>query len=75
MTIKKLVTVPDEILRKKSQPIQKITNEEKKLVNDLFETMYHHKGIGLASIQIGIPKRIIVLDIAQKEEKKVPYVL
>ena len=72
MTIKKLVTVPDEILRKKSQPIQKITNEEKKLVNDLFETMYHHKGIGLASIQIGIPKRIIVLDIAQKEEKKSP---
>ena len=72
MTIKKLVTVPDEILRKKSQPIQKITNEEKKLVNDLFETMYHHKGIGLASIQIGIPKRIIVLDIAQKKEKKSP---
>ena len=72
MTIKKLVTVPDEILRKKSQPIQKITNEEKKLVNDLFETMYHHKGIGLASIQIGIPKRIIVLDVAQKKEKKSP---
>ena len=72
MTIKKLVTVPDEILRKKSQPIQKITDEEKKLINDLFETMYHHKGIGLASIQVGIPKRIIVLDVAQKEEKKSP---
>ena len=72
MTIKKLITVPDEVLRKKSQPIEKITNEEKKLVNDMFETMYHHKGIGLASIQVGIPKRIIVLDVSQKEEKKTP---
>ena len=70
MTIKKLITVPDEVLRKKSQPIEKITNDEKKLVNDMFETMYHHKGIGLASIQVGIPKRIIVLDVSQKEEKK-----
>ena len=72
MTIKKLITVPDEVLRKKSQPIEKITNDEKKLVNDMFETMYHHKGIGLASIQVGIPKRIIVLDVSQKEEKKTP---
>ena len=72
MTIKKLITVPDEVLRKKSQPIEKITNDEKKLVNDMFETMYHHKGIGLASIQVGIPKRIIVMDICKEENKKEP---
>ena len=60
MTVKKLITVPDDILRKNSQPIEKVSNNEKKLIKDLFETMYRHKGIGLAAIQVGIPKRIIV---------------
>ena len=72
MTVKKLITVPDEILRKTSLPIEKISNNEKKLIKDLFETMYHHKGIGLAAIQMGIPKRIIVLDVSQKDEIKKP---
>ena len=72
MTVKKLITVPDEILRKKSQNIEKVSNNEKKLIKDLFETMYHHKGIGLAAIQVGIPKRIIVLDVIQKDEQKKP---
>ena len=72
MTVKKLITVPDEILRKNSKPVEKISNNEKKLIKDLFETMYHHKGIGLAAIQIGIPKRIIVLDVSQKDEIKKP---
>ena len=72
MAVKKLITVPDEILRKKSQLIEKVSNEEKKLVKDLFETMYHHKGIGLAAIQIGIPKKIIVLDVLQKDDQKNP---
>ena len=72
MTVKKLITVPDEILRKKSQHIDKVSKDEKKLINDLFETMYHHKGIGLAAIQVGIPKRIVVLDVLQKDEKKKP---
>ncbi len=72
MTVKKLITVPDEVLRKKSQNIQKVGEDEKKLIKDLFETMYHHKGIGLAAIQVGIPKRIIVLDVMQKENEKKP---
>ena len=72
MTVKKLITVPNEILRKKSQHIDKVSKDEKKLINDLFETMYHHKGIGLAAIQVGIPKRIVVLDVLQKDEKKKP---
>ena len=72
MTVKKLITVPDEVLRKKSQNLEKISKEEKKLISDLFDTMYHHKGIGLAAIQVGIPKRIIVLDVQQKDEQKKP---
>ena len=72
MTVKKLITVPDDILRKNSQPIEKVSNNEKKLIKDLFETMYHHKGIGLAAIQVGIPKRIIVLDVNQKDDIKKP---
>ena len=72
MTIKKLITVPNEILRKKSEKIEKVGKNEKNLIKDLFETMYHHKGIGLAAIQVGIPKRIIVLDVIQKDEQKNP---
>ena len=72
MAVQKLITVPDDILRKKSKPIEKVSGNEKKLIKDLIETMYHHKGIGLASIQVGIPKRIIVLDVQQKDEKKKP---
>ena len=72
MTVKKLITIPDEVLRKKSQNIQKVGENEKKLIKDLFETMYHHKGIGLAAIQVGIPQRIIVIDITQKNNQKNP---
>ena len=72
MTVKKLITVPNEILRKKSQNIEKVGQYEKELVKELFETMYHHKGIGLAAIQIGIPKKIIVLDVSQKDDQKNP---
>ena len=72
MTVQKLITVPNDILRKKSKAIEKVSSSEKKLIKDLIETMYHHKGIGLAAIQVGIPKRIIVLDVQQKGEKKKP---
>ena len=72
MTVKKLITVPDEVLKKKISKYSKIGEDEKKLIKDLFETMYHHKGIGLAAIQVGIPKRIIVLDVMQKDEQKKP---
>ena len=72
MSLKKLITVPDEILRKTSDPVENIGKDERKLINDLFETMYHNKGIGLAAIQIGIPKRILVLDVSKKDEKKNP---
>ena len=54
MTKRKIILVPDEILKKKSQKIEKITIKEKKLADDLFETMYKNNGIGLAAVQVGV---------------------
>tara|TARA_B100001057_G_scaffold229916_1_gene230243 strand:- start:349 stop:873 length:525 start_codon:yes stop_codon:yes gene_type:complete len=72
MSIKHIITVPDEILKKISEPVEKVGTNEKKLINDLFETMYHSKGIGLAAVQLGILKRILVIDVSNKDEKKKP---
>ena len=75
MTIKEIITVPNEILKKVSEPIEKFGINEKKLIKDLFETMYHFNGIGLAAIQVGIPKRVLVVDVSSKDEKKKPMAL
>ena len=75
MTIKPIITVPNEILKKISDPIEKVGESEKKLVNDLFETMYNSNGIGLAAVQVGILKRVIVVDVSAKEEKNRPICL
>jgi len=72
MAIKKILTEPNKILRQKSQPVDKVTKDEQILMDDMLETMYHANGIGLAAIQIGIPKRIIVMDIVKNGEKKNP---
>ena len=72
MSIRKIITVPDPILRRISSPIEKVGKEEKKLIDDLFLSMYSSNGIGLAAIQVAIAKRIIVLDISGKDEKKKP---
>ena len=67
--LREIVTVPDEILKKISDPIEKVGINEKKLIDDLFETMYHSKGIGLAAVQVGILKRVLVVDVSSKDEK------
>ena len=72
MSIKDIITVPDETLKKISEPLEKVTINEKKLINDLFDTMYAFKGIGLAAVQIGVPKRILVIDVSTNDEKKEP---
>ena len=72
MAIKEILTEPNKILRQVSLPIDKVTKEDQKLMDDMLETMYHANGIGLAAIQIGIPKRIIVMDISKKEDEKNP---
>ncbi len=75
MTIKEIITVPNEILKKVSEPIEKIGINERKLINDLFDTMYQSKGIGLAAVQVGVLKRILVVDISSKDEKRQPLTL
>ena len=72
MTIKPIITEPNKILRQISQPVKKVGKEEQELMNDMLETMYSANGIGLAAIQIGVPKRIIVMDISKDENKKEP---
>ena len=72
MTIKTILTEPNKILRQVSKPVETVGQEEKQLMDDMLETMYHANGIGLAAIQIGVPKRIIVMDLSKKEEEKKP---
>ena len=72
MTVKTILTEPNKILRQISLPVKEIGKEEQRLMNDMLETMYDAKGIGLAAIQIGIPKRIIVMDISKDNEKNNP---
>ena len=75
MSIKDIITVPDEMLKKISVPIEKIGTNEKKLIKDLFDTMYASNGIGLAAVQIGVLKRILVIDVSAKDEPKKPLSL
>ncbi len=72
MTVKTILTEPNKILRQVSLPVEKVGKEEQQLMTDMLETMYSAKGIGLAAIQIGVPKRIIVMDIGNKDKEKKP---
>ena len=72
MTIKTILTEPNKLLRQKSTAVDKVGNEEQRLMDDMLETMYSANGIGLAAIQIGVPKRIIVMDISKDEDNKKP---
>jgi len=72
MTVKTILTEPNKILRQISSSVDSVGNEEKKLMDDMLDTMYSANGIGLAAIQIGVPKRIIVIDICKEEDKKEP---
>ena len=72
MTVKNILTEPNKILRQISLPVEKVGKEEQALMDDMLETMYDAKGIGLAAIQIGISKRIIVMDISKNNEKNNP---
>tara|TARA_B100000902_G_scaffold16267_1_gene19448 strand:+ start:1948 stop:2472 length:525 start_codon:yes stop_codon:yes gene_type:complete len=72
MTVRKILTEPDPLLREKSKKVDKVNDEIRLLMDDMLETMYAAPGIGLAAIQIGVPKRVIVIDISRDEEKKNP---
>ena len=72
MTVKQILTEPNKILRQVSKPVESVSKKEQILMDDMLETMYAANGIGLAAIQIGVPKRIIVMDLSRDEEKKEP---
>ena len=72
MAVKTIITEPNQLLRQISKPVDKVGDEERLLMDDMLETMYAANGIGLAAIQMGIPKRIIVMDICKEENKKEP---
>jgi len=72
MALREILTEPNEILRKKSLPVENVDKSTQELMDDMLETMYAAPGIGLAAIQVGIPKRIIVMDISKKKDEKIP---
>jgi len=72
MSVRKILTAPNKLLRQVSKSVEKVGNEERTLMDDMLDTMYDAPGIGLAAIQIGVPKRIIVMDIGRDENKKEP---
>jgi peptide deformylase len=75
MTQRKIIIEPDTILRKKSETLEKVDNELRGLMDDMLETMYAAPGIGLAAVQVGVLKRLIVIDISRENEKKNPLFL
>ena len=75
MTVQKIITVPDPILRKKCSPLEKVDSDLKKLMKGMLETMYNAPGIGLAAVQVGILKRLVVIDVSREEERKNPLFL
>ena len=75
MSQRKILIEPDPILRKKSEILEKVDDELRKLLDDMLETMYSAPGIGLAAVQVGILKRLIVIDISKEQEKKNPLFL
>jgi peptide deformylase len=72
MTIRKILTEPDPFLRQKSIKVEQVNDKIRTLMDDMLETMYNAPGIGLAAIQIGVPKRVIVMDLSRNDEKKNP---
>ncbi|MCB1446144.1 MAG: peptide deformylase [Rhizobiaceae bacterium] len=74
MTIKPLIILPDPVLRQVSSPIEQVDDAVRALSTDMLETMYDAPGIGLAAIQVGIPKRMLVIDLSKEDEDRKPQV-
>ena len=75
MSSREIIIEPDPILRKKSENLEKVDTNLQKLMDDMLSTMYGAPGIGLAAVQIGILKRVIVIDVSKEDEKKNPIFL
>ena len=74
MALRDIIVIPDKRLRLVSKPVEKVDSSVRKLVDDMFETMYDAPGIGLAAIQIAEPLRVVTMDLAKKEDEKEPLV-
>jgi len=72
MAIRPILTVPDPVLKQVSKSVDAVTDETRALMDDMLETMYAAPGIGLAAVQIGVPLRVIVMDLAREDEPKAP---
>ncbi|HEY4344588.1 MAG TPA: peptide deformylase [Parvibaculum sp.] len=72
MTIREIITAPDPRLKQVSKPVAKVDDELRRLMDDMLETMYDAPGIGLAAIQVGVPKQVIVMDLAREGEPPEP---
>src|ERR1700704_1335296 len=72
MALREILTVPNPVLKQKSVPVTRVDDDLRALMDDMLETMYAAPGIGLAAVQIGVPKRVIVMDLARKDEPKQP---
>ena len=72
MSIRPIITAPDARLKQVSEPVEKVDDAVRALMDDMLETMYAAPGIGLAAIQIGVPKRVIVMDLAHEGEEPQP---
>lgn len=75
MSVRPLVILPDQQLRLISRPVDRADAEIRKLVDDMFATMYDAPGIGLAAIQIGVPLRVVTMDVSKRDDTKEPMVL
>ncbi len=71
MAIRKIITEPNKLLREISLPVENVGKKEQQLMDDMLDTMYAANGIGLAAIQIGVPKNVVVIDL-NKDKKKLP---
>jgi peptide deformylase len=74
MALRDIIKLPDKRLRLVSEPVKRVDAEVHALVDDMFETMYAAPGIGLAGIQVGVPKRVVVMDLSKKDEGHKPMV-
>jgi len=75
MAIRPIIALPDKRLRLVSEPVARVDDDVRKLVADMFETMYEAPGVGLAAIQVGVPKRVVTIDATRGEEEKQPIAL
>ncbi len=73
MAILPILTLPDPILRKVSEPVERVDEELRQLMDDMLETMYAAPGVGLAAVQVGVPRRLVVLDVSKDEEQAGPF--